>query len=71
MKLREVFVKEIRENRDNYDIEYQSDFNYDTEANKFLQNGFYASARGDFMPPALATALQATSPPEAHVFLSI
>ena len=63
-KLRQVFVAEISgENRArylNYVVTDNVDFDYITEANKFLQNGFYASQLGDLMPPAMATALRAS-----------
>ena len=44
---------------------------YVTEANKFVQYGFYTSSVGDLMPLAMATSLQAsvviiTTIPQRH-----
>jgi hypothetical protein len=63
-KLRQVFVEEVTGNNRvrylNYVVTEDIDFDYTTEARKFLQNGFYASQLGDLMPPAMATALGAS-----------
>lgn len=64
MKLRQVFVQEITgERRDIYeDFIEKGDlaFDYVAEANKFLEDGFFASSHGDLMPLAMATHLQAS-----------
>ena len=61
MELRRLFVQEIvgerREMYESYTIP-ENQVDYPSEANKFLQDGFYASYLGDTMPPALATVLQ-------------
>lgn len=63
-KLREMFVSEVTgHNRTMYEgflLSVASDFDYIAEARKFLQNGFFASSFGDFMPSAMATILQSS-----------
>ena len=55
-KLREMLVKEwLGPNRADYCIWDADEF--DSEANKFLQDGYYFSLLGDAMPLALANAL--------------
>ena len=59
MKLRLAFVNElIGEHRHVYEEFLSDNANYDTEANRFLQDGFYANSLGDLMPLAVATILQ-------------
>lgn len=61
IKLRQAFVNEIvGENRYIYEEFLSDNVNYLAEANKFLQDGFYANCLGDLMPLAMATILQAT-----------
>lgn len=61
MKLRQAFVQEILgERRESYESFLTRELDYSTEANKFLQDGFYASSIGDLMPLAMATVLQAS-----------
>lgn len=61
IKLRQAFVQEILgERRESYESFLTNDSDYSTEANKFLQDGFYASSIGDLMPLAIATVLQAS-----------
>ena len=52
----------VGERRESYErcIIQDRQTDYLSEANKFLQDGFYASVIGDTMPDALATALQTT-----------
>ena len=59
-KLRQVFVLEITgERRSVYEnfIQLDERNTYLDEANKFLQNGYFASVLGDLMPLAMATIL--------------
>lgn len=59
MKLRQAFVQEITgDHRDSYESFISGNVDYLTEANKFLQKGYYASSLGDIMPLAMATVLQ-------------
>ena len=59
MKLRQAFVREILgERHELYKSFLIRDLDYRIEANKFLQDGFYASSVGDLMPLAMATILQ-------------
>ena len=64
MKLRQVFVQEITGERRNMyeDFIEKGDlaFDYVAEANKFLEDGFFASSHRDLMPLAMATYLQAS-----------
>ena len=62
VKLRNLFVKEILgEHRSIYEsFTSLNAENYETEAKKFLQDGFFYNIIGDLMPLALATALQAS-----------
>ncbi len=58
-RLSEVLVREwLGPNRTEYDFVCDCD-TYDSEANKFLQDGYYASVLGDAMPLAMANALSA------------
>ena len=63
-KLRHVFVEEITGDNcarySDYVVTEEVEFDYTTEANKFLQDGFYANQLGDLMPPAMASALGAS-----------
>ena len=60
MKLRQAFVQEILGERESYESFLIRELDYSTEANKFLQDGFYVSSIGDLMPLAMATVLQAS-----------
>ena len=59
-QLREVYVAELLgERRAQYESFLpHSSFDYETEANRFRQDGYFNSELGDTMPLALATALQ-------------
>ena len=59
-QLREVYVAELLgERRAQYESFFShSSFDYETEANRFRQDGYFNSELGDTMPLALATTLQ-------------
>ena len=62
MKLRQAFVREVTGSNQHIYEEFiqQANFNFVIEANRFLQDGFFGSCIGDFMPMAMSTLLQAS-----------
>ena len=60
-QLRQVFVNEIIGERQQHYESFITDFivNYETEARKFLKNGYFDSQLGNLMPLAVSNALQA------------
>ena len=58
-KQRQAFVHEILENRSQYEgFMINVSGSYETEAKKFLDNGYYCGELGDWMPFAIANVLQ-------------
>ena len=58
-KLRQAIVHEILENRSQYEgLMINVSGSYETEAKKFLDNDYYCSELGDWMPFAIANVLQ-------------
>ena len=59
--LRNAFVRELLENSSKYQPFFVDGVmeNYNAEAKKFLQDGFFVGALGDLMPTAMAAVLQA------------
>ena len=59
--LRNAFVQELLKNRERYIAFLERNFqiNYEMEAKRFLQNGFFDGVLGDCMPRAMSAVLQA------------
>ena len=57
--LRNAFVTELLQNSIKYKPFFVSTIDYDAEASKFSQNGFFIGELGDLMPTAMAAVIQA------------
>jgi hypothetical protein len=59
LRLRELFVSEITDERQQYYMDFIiGEVDYCSEANKFLEIGYFDSQLGNLVPVAMATALQ-------------